>query len=82
MRVIELQVVEIYPYKSFREKMKLFKELQKIKGCKLEVFEGFFFIEKFDLVPAEFDFKRHRRIRKRRRRGRGKKKIRRDSRAS
>ncbi|MFT5872788.1 MAG: hypothetical protein ACI8WT_001725 [Clostridium sp.] len=65
-----MQVVEIYPYKSFKEKLRLYDKLRKSNNCKIEAFEGFFFIEKFNLVHAEFDFKKHKSVKKRKRRQR------------
>lgn len=72
---IAMQVVEIYPYRSFKERLRLFKQLQKTNDCKVEVFDGFLFIEKFNLVPAEFDFKKHKSFKKRKRRRKHAKKI-------
>ena len=79
----EMQLVEIYPYRSFKEKIRLYEQLRKANDCRIEIFDGFFFIEKISLVYAEFDFKKHKRVKKRRRRKKhGKKKIREDCRVS
>ena len=75
-RKIEFQVIEIYPYKTFKEKIRLYRKLQETNNCRIEIFDGFFFIERFNLVPEEFDFKKHTRVKKRRRRRHGKKKAR------
>lgn len=77
MQIVERQVVEIYPYKSFKEKLRLVDELRKTNNCKIEVFEGFLFIETSQLVPGEYDFKTYKSIDKcKRRKGNGKKSIR------
>ena len=61
MLIVERQVVEIYPYKSFKEKLKLVKQLQKINNCKIEIFEGFLFIDTSKLELGEYDPNNYRR---------------------
>ena len=69
-----MQLIEVIPFKSDKERFKLVQKYNLMQNCLFEVFQNYLFVEIFD-----WDIRK--KLRKRRR-GRGKKKVRSNSRAS